>query len=494
MSDASLLSRRPERISWLLGGLAIAVVFALLALGAVLDRKHALSRAETQVAVMANFLSTIVEQQLVGIHSLFTGMENFLSAVPNSKRRFHPRVRAALLDYKRRYPQLMDLLVLDRHGVILNWTGPGIPPDIRDRAYVKAFTEKSRSDIFIGEPKLSRVHAGKWFFGVSKPIRGITGELQGILVAIMDIEFLHKTFFQLPVEQRGTLVLISDTGRIYTRIPGHSAFVGEQVDGLDDLEDATEEARLSARTSPLDGTMRLFGYRRVGRHSLIAFVTVSKDDVLAEWQFKIRVAMGSAIALSLLLLLVTRSLSRIVKAQAEQRDVLQRMATTDGLTNLYNRRHILTLIHEEMARYRRYGHPFSVIQLDIDFFSNVNEIYGHDEGDRLLIDVADYLKNTCRKTDRVARFGGEEFLILLPETNMEGGREAAEKLRRNFVTLSAGDGRAVTASFGVCGASGEQEVDDILRRTQHALDHAKECGRDRVISCLDDGDACSSIE
>ena len=114
----------------------------------------------------------------------------------------------------------------------------------------------------------------------------------------------------------------------------------------------------------------------------------------------------------------------------QQADKLKELAIVDGMTGIFNRRHFLSLAEMEWSRHQRYRHPLSLLMLDIDDFKSINDKFGHDVGDRVIVQVADICRCQKRKSDVVARFGGEEFLILLPENNLKNARRVAERLRR----------------------------------------------------------------
>ncbi|HEY8495714.1 MAG TPA: GGDEF domain-containing protein [Limnochordales bacterium] len=122
---------------------------------------------------------------------------------------------------------------------------------------------------------------------------------------------------------------------------------------------------------------------------------------------------------------------------------LREQAITDSLTGLYNRRHFENELQREIARARRTGSVFSVLILDVDDFKHINDRFGHKEGDRVLRRVADTLRRACRRTDVVARWGGEEFAVLLPDTAADGAQQAGQRLveavlEATGVTMSVG--------------------------------------------------------
>ncbi len=164
---------------------------------------------------------------------------------------------------------------------------------------------------------------------------------------------------------------------------------------------------------------------------------------------------------------------------------LQRLATTDGLTGASNRRFFSDKLNEEIERAERYGHPLTLILLDIDRFKAVNDTKGHSDGDKALQAIAAIGIESGRASDTFARLGGEEFVMLLPHTELEAGLAFAERLRTRIETHSiAGESGnfRVTASFGVASLKRHENGDTLVARADTALYLAKSSGRNRVVS------------
>jgi two-component system, cell cycle response regulator len=172
----------------------------------------------------------------------------------------------------------------------------------------------------------------------------------------------------------------------------------------------------------------------------------------------------------------------------------QRMATIDPLTKLMNRRAFLQAMGVELARSERHGHPTSVILLDVDHFKQINDRNGHAAGDSVLAAVGKLLREFARKGDYVGRWGGEEFLMLLYRTDVDGAMASAERLREAIAAMvTCGDDGAripVTASLGVAGLRLGESAEAVIDRADRAMYDAKSSGRDRV--CLAAGDERSA--
>lgn len=159
---------------------------------------------------------------------------------------------------------------------------------------------------------------------------------------------------------------------------------------------------------------------------------------------------------------------------------LERLSSTDPLTGALNRRSCERLLGAELRRAERYGRPLSVVLLDIDHFKRINDEHGHAVGDAVLRDVADRVRATIRQNDALVRWGGEEFLVVLPETHAEGARVAAERIRAVVGREPAGPGVPATLSGGVSTASAGDDQDSLVQRADEHLYRAKHAGRDRI--------------
>jgi len=164
---------------------------------------------------------------------------------------------------------------------------------------------------------------------------------------------------------------------------------------------------------------------------------------------------------------------------------LEELSNTDGLTKLYNRRYFMELLELEFQRAHRYQSKFGYVMMDIDHFKDFNDNYGHLLGDRILYEIAQILQENLRVNDVVGRYGGEEFALFMPETDLKGALVVAERYRKrveDFVLVEGGKKFKVTISLGVaCYPNpGINSVDDLIRLADNALYKAKRNGRNRV--------------
>ncbi len=178
-------------------------------------------------------------------------------------------------------------------------------------------------------------------------------------------------------------------------------------------------------------------------------------------------------------------LEREIEARKRAEAELQKLAITDPLTKVYNRRYFDETVENELERSRRHNLNLSVAMVDLDHFKEINDNYGHVTGDIVLQTMAGCFVDNLRKIDVVGRYGGDEFVILMPESNQEQAHKAAERLRKKVITrvrkIQKFD-HPVTASMGLFTLSGNTEIamKDFLDRADQALYVAKEAGRNRV--------------
>lgn len=183
--------------------------------------------------------------------------------------------------------------------------------------------------------------------------------------------------------------------------------------------------------------------------------------------------------------LLQRALAETNQQLERQRAELETLATRDPLTGLLNRREFVRLAEQELARAQRQESTLSLLMLDLDHFKSINDRFGHPTGDAVLQHVAQLMTHAVRQTDRVARFGGEEFVLLLPDTPEADALHLANKLRHKLASTPAASlSTPVTASIGLASmpAGSAMALDALLQQTDQALYQAKRQGRNRTVA------------
>ncbi|MGQ0523391.1 MAG: sensor domain-containing diguanylate cyclase [Betaproteobacteria bacterium] len=163
-------------------------------------------------------------------------------------------------------------------------------------------------------------------------------------------------------------------------------------------------------------------------------------------------------------------------------DQLRGMVDRDPLTNAYNRRSLYDFLEAEVHRLRRHGGSLSVVMFDVDHFKDINDDHGHVTGDRVLVAITELVREELRGLDRLARYSGEEFLIIAPNTTGQRALTLAERLRSRIATASFDTVARVTCSFGVCEYNGDEDADALVRRADDLMYRARRSGRSGLIA------------
>ena len=176
-----------------------------------------------------------------------------------------------------------------------------------------------------------------------------------------------------------------------------------------------------------------------------------------------------------------QELHKTLELKVEQRTIeLEKLATTDILTNLHNRYSLMLLFDTEIHRANRYKHPLSVMMLDIDFFKKVNDTYGHDAGDIVLSSFSGLIKDNFRDIDIAGRYGGEEFVIILPNTSLDDAKFLAQRFRKIVSEYAFETVGHITVSIGLVEKHENEFIDALFKRVDKQLYISKNNGRNKV--------------
>jgi diguanylate cyclase (GGDEF)-like protein len=216
-----------------------------------------------------------------------------------------------------------------------------------------------------------------------------------------------------------------------------------------------------------------------GSVSLAALLDLTLKGRIPEFDLPI-----AAVIPGILAPLISYQFIRLSHRLDRAEDEMRHLASRDSLTQAYSRGHFLQLAENEISRARRHHHPLSLLLMDIDHFKNVNDRHGHSVGDRVLRAASDLFQSQLRRSDLLGRYGGEEFTVLLPETDARGARIVAERIRgalRDSPLRVGSINIEITVSVGGTDLRPEmQDIDAFLAHADAALYRAKDHGRDRV--------------
>jgi diguanylate cyclase (GGDEF)-like protein len=193
------------------------------------------------------------------------------------------------------------------------------------------------------------------------------------------------------------------------------------------------------------------------------------------------------VAFAIIIAITGVFIGRNLQISAQLRESEKRyrqLSITDDLTGLYNSRHFFKQLEAEIERTNRYGHPLSLLMIDLDDFKQYNDTYGHIAGDRFLENVGKILRKSLRKTDSAYRYGGEEFAVILPESAGEEALHFADRIRQAFESLASsaqpGQGMGVTVSIGVAQYINREDITPFIKRADKSMYTAKNSGKNRI--------------
>lgn len=500
-----LLTEQPEillkrRLSWLIlaiGTLAAAAIVtgtalylygkraALLEDGAIdLHRVNILLLEQTErVYDSANTL----------LRATVAKLEDGTYLAANDERGLHE----LLTSYIAGMPHIRALSVVGADGVSLATTFvyPSTRPDLSKRDYFRALKDDPDRGVFIDAPVRHPTDPKQWLLNVARRLPSPDGGFGGVVVISLVPEYFSSFYQSLELVEGSYVSLLREDSTLMVRYPHKDETIGK-VFGRNPAIQPFLKQRLPEISlnmySHISKTNVLLNCRFAKRHPLYVCTSTIENNLLASWK-KDAVAIGVATGFVAVLVMVLfvilyrqmRARELIDVALEEKNRELNILSKTDYLTKLANRHSIEARINEMIENARRYGRNFSVVMLDIDHFKPINDTHGHNVGDRALQMLAGILSERIRTTDIAGRWGGEEFLIVCGESDLESAASLAEKLRGLIESQDFSLPSPVTASFGVAQFKPDEEPKDLIARADNRLYAAKEAGRNRVVASSD---------
>jgi len=477
--------------------LIVGFVLCNLAMASVVGvfLKKSYDETRWQATMLADSFARILEQS---VSALEMRVDIGLRDVGGYIEALYPRgldeinINATIDRQFRLQPELDNLRFADADGRIL--FGMDVPTEGSEESVInRDFHTRARADPFAGlivsKPIVGRT-PGSRVLVMARRVNRPDGAFGGVVYADITMDTIRDLFGAVHIGSHGTVHLLRPDLEIMTRRPelddAHSTVGQKFVEPL--FLDAWQRDRMSGSytaTSLADGVRRLNAYRRLGQYRGYVLVSLAEDDFLAEW----RLTFNTMMAMEAAVIGVTGLASWLLYAGWRRLDDMNRrldhLARTDALTGCANRRQFFDLIESERMRCERYGRVFSVLSLDLDHFKRINDGHGHLGGDAVLRHFVARVGNSLRATDILGRVGGEEFVILLPETKLNDALFVAERVRVGVssppITLLTGAVN-LTVCIGVATfrEDGRDTVEKILARADAALYAAKNSGRDQV--------------
>ncbi|MRW92588.1 diguanylate cyclase [Duganella sp. FT80W] len=406
-------------------------------------------------------------------------------------------------------PQLIGLYVYDEDGRwIVNSRGvQNQAYNNADREYFIYHRTHSGRGPHVGIPVVSR-STGKWIIPVSRRLDKPDGSFGGVVLATLDVDYFRRFYQSFDVGARGAVALISNGGVLMLRQPFDNGRVGGSMVDSELFRHYSQLSGAARTTSAFlhsfhDGQMRLMCFRPLEHYPLFVTAALSRDEMLERWRRDTFTRSIGVLVLAALLGFFGKRLVDQIKLRGEveaelrtARDALEsanrtleRQAMSDGLTGLANRRQFDVTLGNEFSRAIRHEDTLAFIMIDVDYFKQYNDRYGHSAGDEVLRAVSKLIRALTPKRpgDLTARYGGEEIGILLPNTDLAGAQAVAERIRQAVEQLQLphqGSGfGVVTLSAGVATITPQRGVHlqgMLVEAADQALYAAKSAGRNRV--------------
>ena len=379
--------------------------------------------------------------------------------------------------------------------------------------YFRYFQTHDRDDPYIAPTRYGRV----WKQYLYRIVRRLSrnGQFDGVAILNMRPEHLANFTHQFNLGPNAIYAILTLDHRLIVRQPmaPESAY-DEPQDSLELWSHVqTASSGMYATTSPFDGRKRIYFYQTLADYPLVVQVGIDEQDILKDlaearipniYNVATFTIVSCVFCLFVLLILsksdalnranatLEQSSARLTQTNANLTRLtneLLELSRTDFLTGLANRRAFIEALDHEFHRSRRFGSPAALLLMDIDHFKLINDTHGHETGDHALVSLANTLKTMARITDMPARFGGEEFVFLLPGSDPSGAMEMAERIRMavaEIVVRSPSGDFGFTVSIGVTAFDNEDKDSSVsLTRADGAMYQAKVLGRNKV--CINKG-------
>ncbi|MBU3013670.1 GGDEF domain-containing protein [Poseidonibacter lekithochrous] len=294
----------------------------------------------------------------------------------------------------------------------------------------------------------------------------------------VNLSFFSQWLKKVNIGKYGVIAIADNNLKLLSRQPSLPLALGKEVNSsiVRNFISLNKKQYSYSNISPIDNENRLYSVQKVDNLPFIVVVGEAHRDWLNSWYKELYISILITLLVWIMAWIILKHYTRILKQKSE----LEKLSVTDQLTKLYNRHKLHEVLQNEFYRAERINYSFGVIILDIDNFKLINDTYGHNIGDNILQELAMLLKKNIRVSDTLGRWGGEEFLIIVPQGDTKSKQILAEKLRiiiekHIFPTVTN-----ITASFGISVYNKGDDIDSLIKKADDALYEVKENGRNQV--------------
>ncbi|MCJ8203193.1 sensor domain-containing diguanylate cyclase [Pseudomonas sp. RGM2987] len=411
-----------------------------------------------------------------------------------------PRIHKLLVQQSAIMPQLHGLFIYGPDGewVVTDKEVTPEMPNNADRDYFQYHRTHEDRNVRIGEVIRSR-STNDLIIPISRRLNNPDGSFAGVMLGTVKVSYFVDYYGDFKIDDKGALVLATRSGTILVRRPFVASVVGKSLVNSVIFKNflPTSNQGIAEARAVIDDTERLYGYRALTTYPLVVEAGLSRESIIAPWRrdllktgivlvFLITILVG----FGLIVLSQLRYRMTMEKQIRSAHETMRGMALTDSLTGLGNRRRLDIALADEIRLAKRQGTSLALIMLDVDYFKRYNDKYGHAAGDECLRAIAAAIQQTIKRAgDLAVRYGGEEFTILLPNTNGVGAAKIAQEVLESVRNLNIEHADhplgMVTASAGITTSQpGTEEVTPamLIKAADAFLYLAKNTGRNRWCS------------
>jgi len=507
-SNNIIVSSQRLRLGLVLGLVcANLLVFVLSGSSLYLGYQNAEQRAQTQIQNIANALEKAVSSDVEKVDLALRVVADELERQLADKGINRTAMQVFLLRLEQRLPEVEALRVAQADGLVVLGRGLNKAEGTSwlDRDYFALLRDHPHAGLYISKPLLGRI-SKQYIISFARRYNHPDGSFAGVLTAPIPLSHFSRILAQFDLGPNGSLILADADAGLIARMPASADKPAGQTDNNAVSKEFRQMLQSGAHTATYlvgaseHGAARISTFHRLQAAPMVLIATMAKRDYLAGWNLGLQrsaVMAGSFLLLSLLLgKFLLRSLQQIEKNQclletqlaeiSALQSLQQEQAIRDPLTGLFNRRYLDETLARDLSRAKREAYPVALAMLDLDNFKYINDTYGHQAGDQVLKTLSALLCNGARRSDTICRFGGEEFLIVLPQMSLDQARKKVDMWRLELAqapTLYGDTHIHVTFSAGI--AAYPQHGDDsatLVACADTALYRAKQAGRNCVLS------------
>lgn len=488
---------RPLQLSFWIRLCTAGILLVFVAAVILLERQgqeEALLHAEDQVATLAHSLAQHAGDTFQMADLALVSLSRLIGSEPPTRSKLMA-VNQDMRELLSRVPRIHSLDYYEESGWRL--ASSAAPADTalnQSRSPFFRFHQRNPdAGLFIGPP-MQENGKGRWLVTLSRRLAKDDGSFSGVLVATIESQYFGNFYSSFDTGSDVRVVLLGADGKLLARNPYDPVLVGRDMTDTQifrDVHAGTRSGTLRLQ-SPIDGVERISAFHVVDGQGLSIIYSVSREAALAPWRQGIYIRASIFVLLAGLLVWGGLRLARQAeRRQASEKSLLQ-LTLTDALTGLLNRRAFDQAIDVAWLHCIASGKPLSLLMIDVDCFKAFNDTYGHPAGDTCLQIVALSIRNSVHfPDDRVMRYGGEEIVVILPETPADQAFAVAQRIQARISELRVPHARStvtdhITVSIGC--ATERRELDmragpgDLLADADRALYEAKLSGRNRVVS------------